>query len=109
MLADVAGVNDSTGKTRGILAECYVAQCLVASASQLYYWESDGIAEVDFVIVDNGLAIPVEVKSSTNTRSRSLEVYRKRYNPGCVIRISEKNFGFGNGVFSIPLYAAFLV
>ncbi|MFA6074903.1 MAG: AAA family ATPase [Negativicutes bacterium] len=109
LLADVVGVNDNTGKTRGILAECYVAQCLSASGAQLYYWESDGIAEIDFVIVDNGMAIPLEVKSSVNTRARSLEVYRKRYNPGYVIRISEKNFGFDNGIFSIPLYAAFLV
>ncbi|MEI6286173.1 MAG: AAA family ATPase [Bacillota bacterium] len=109
LLADVAGVNDSIGKTRGILAECYMAQCLAVSTKQLYYWESDGIAEVDFVIVNNGLAIPVEVKSSTNTRSRSLEVYRKRYNPGYVIRISEKNFGFENRIFSVPLYAAFLI
>jgi len=33
----------------------------------------------------------------------------KRFKPKYAIRISGKNFGFENGIKSVPLYATFLV
>ena len=35
--------------------------------------------------------------------------YMKRFKPKYAIRISGKNFGFENGIKSVPLYATFLV
>ena len=62
---------------------------------------------MDFVIAINGRLIPVEVKSSENNKSDSLQEYVKRFRPDYSIRISEKNFGFDGGIKAIPLYAAF--
>lgn len=49
-------------------------------------------------------AVPVEVKSTENARSRSLGVYREKYRPNRVVRVSARDFGTGD-VESIPLYA----
>lgn len=93
---------------KGILAENYVTQALVAKGHTLWYWASDGRAEVDFVIQDpQGNAIPVEVKSADNVRSKSLHVFVERYAPPYAIRVSAKNFGYENNIKSLPLYALF--
>ncbi|MDR0523732.1 MAG: AAA family ATPase [Candidatus Methanoplasma sp.] len=94
------------GEARGALAENYVAQEIAAGGRDLYYWESEGRAEVDFVIQGERGAIPVEVKAAENTRSRSLGVFRDTYSPEYSIRVSGRNFGFENGIKSVPLYAA---
>lgn len=94
-------------KARGILAENYVAEQLVAQGYRLHYWESDGKAELDFVIRQNDSAIPVEVKSSDNVKARSLKSYVEKYSPAYSIRISTKNFGAENGIVAVPLYATF--
>jgi len=83
-----------------------VAQGLAAGGHTLYYWESISTAEIDFVITIQGDPIPVEVKSSDHVRSRSLDVYVKRYSPSHAVRISSRNFGFHNRIRSVPLYAA---
>lgn len=91
----------------GAIAENYIAQALTASGNHLFYWKSNNSAEVDFVIQHDEQVIPVEVKSGTNTRSRSLNVYITRYKPQVAVRFSQKNFGLENGIMSLPLYAAF--
>jgi predicted AAA+ superfamily ATPase len=95
---------------KGSLAENYVMNALTSAGYEPFYWESEGKAEVDFVIQDkNGNIIPIEVKSSENVKAKSLKVYRERYKPETVYRISAKNFGFENGIKSVPLYAAFCI
>lgn len=91
----------------GAIAENYVAQELRARGHALYYWESDGLAEIDFVLQSGEEIIPVEVKAGTNTRSRSMSVYRDKFKPRLAVRISRKNYGFDNGIFSVPLYGVF--
>jgi hypothetical protein len=93
----------------GGITENYVANTLAANDYELFYWESDSKAEVDFIIMKEGKLFPVEVKASENTRSYSLSTYRKKYNPEYVIRVSGKNFGYENGVKSVPLYAAYMI
>ena len=93
----------------GPLTEHYVANELKVKGYELYYWESDGKAELDFIIQKETDIIPIEVKSSTHTKSRSLDLYMKKYNPKYAIRISEKNFGFENNIKSVPLYATFCI
>ena len=95
---------------KGILAENYVAEILFAKNRELYYWQvNSGMYEVDFLINIDGDIIPVEVKASDNTTSKSLNYYIKRYKPKYSIRISSKNFGFSNNIKSIPLYAIHLL
>ncbi len=95
---------------KGALAENYVAAALAANGHTSYYWESNGKAEVDFILqMKNGDIIPVEVKSGEHTKAKSLMVFNQRYNPPYSIRISSKNFGFANNIKSVPLYAVFLI
>lgn len=100
---------DNSFLYKGILAENYVAQELVQNDISLYYWKSKSDAEVDFVIYNDDGLIPIEVKSSDNTKSKSLQIYMERYKPIYAIRLSSKNFGFANNIKSIPLYATFLI
>lgn len=97
------------GEAKGAIAENYVAQQLAANKLNLYYWTSANTAEVDFVIQLKEYAIPVECKANDNVRSRSLRVYTDKYTPPYAIRISSKNFGFENGIKSVPLYAVFCI
>lgn len=94
---------------KGNIAENYVAQTLVRNGIRLYYWRSNSDAKVDFILYNDDGLIPIEVKASDNITSKSLNSYIKQYKPKYAIRISSKNFGFENGIKSIPLYAAFLI
>lgn len=109
--ATVEDIEPTLGKGsrfRGGLAENYVMQQLVSLGREPFYWGTTSKSEVDFVIQEKtGEVVPVEVKSGENVSSRSLEAYRKAYNPPYVIRISARQFGYANGVRSVPLYAAF--
>ncbi len=93
----------------GPLTEHYVANELRVNGYESYYWESEGKAELDFMIQKDTDIIPIEVKSNTHTKSRSLDLYMKINNPKYAIRISEKNFGFENNIKSVPLYAVFCI
>ncbi len=93
----------------GPLTEHYVANELKINGYISYYWESEGKAEIDFIIQKDMDIIPIEVKTSIHTKARSLDLYMKRYAPKYAIRISEKNFGFENNIKSVPLYAVFCI
>jgi predicted AAA+ superfamily ATPase len=93
---------------KGVLAENYVAGQLAAIETPLCYWKSENTAEVDFLISDHADAIvPIEVKAGKRVDSPSLRVYQARYQPPLSIRFSTRNFGFDNGIKSVPLYAVF--
>jgi len=89
---------------KGALTENYVFSALVSNGYTPYYWESEGKAEIDFLIqTQNGAIIPVEVKLAGNVKSKSLLQYISRHAPQFSIRISAKNFGFENKIKSVPL------
>lgn len=94
-------------RAKGMMAESYVAEQLIALGYPLHYWTSQNTAEIDFVIQQGEYSIPVEVKSADNVRAKSLKTYIEKYNPPYAIRISAKNFGYENGIKSVPLYAVF--
>lgn len=94
---------------KGAIVENYVAQALKSEKVNLYYWKSQSLAEIDFLINTEDGIIPIEVKSSDNVKSKSLNSYMKKYNPQYGIRISTKNFGYQNNIKSIPLYAVYCI
>ena len=94
---------------RGILTENYVSVALKSNGYELYYWESENSAEVDFLIQKDDAVIPIECKAGDNVKAKSLKIYIEKYNPEYAIRISQRNFGFVNGIKSVPLYAAFCI
>ena len=77
----------------GAVTENYVAQQLAAKGNNLYYWESEYSAELDFVIQRNNIIYAIEVKKGEHTKSKSLNIFTQRYKPYEVMRFSLKNFG----------------
>ena len=106
---DVIYESKSLDEFKGGMTENYVNSQLRAHGITSYYWENDRGQEVDFLINLNNKIVPIEVKSSENTMSRSLNSYIKKYEPPYSIRVSKKNFGFENSIKSIPLYACHLI
>ena len=82
-------LHDDLGIYKDILAENYVANQLVSNDVPIYYWKSQNNAEIDFIIetINDGI-IPIEVKASDNTQSKSLKIYNELYNPNYMIRLS---------------------
>lgn len=94
---------------KGAITENYIAQEFISKDTSLYYWTYGRNAEVDFIIYNDDGIIPVEVKSGSNIKSTSLNLFLREHKPKYAIRISTKNFGFENNIKSVPLYAAFLI
>ena len=90
---------------KGALTENFVLTELVTLQEETpYYWKSENIAELDFVVQYGDKIIPIEVKSSQNVKSRSLGVYREKYDPEISIRISLRNLRKDGALLNIPLY-----
>lgn len=94
---------------KGAITENYVATQLASNGYDLYYWETMNGSEVDFIIIRDEKVIPIKVKSSENTKSKSLNSFVNQYKPKYSIRVSSKNFGFENNIKSVPLYAVFCI
>lgn len=71
---------------QGALAEQFVGQELLAAyQEEVHYWARDAkssTAEVDFLVVVGGKIYPVEIKSGTSGRLRSLHLLLQTY-PNC--------------------------
>lgn len=102
---------DKVSLYKGVITENYVANQLISNGFNLFYWQSDATSEIDFLVNTKDGIIPIEVKSSSNTQSKSLKVYMEKYNPSYGIRISTKDFGYNSvtKIKSIPLYATYLI
>ena len=115
--AEEAGGLPVASNFKGALAENAVMQALTSSDLQTYYWtppaQWGGTGELDFLLQDNmGRIIPIEVKSGTNVRAKTLKTYMEHASSPYAIKLSEDNFAEGvdkNGMLirHIPLYAAY--
>lgn len=94
---------------KSALLENQVAQSLQAKRYPYAFWESDSIAKLDFIIYKENSLIPIEIFMDTNTRSKSLSVFKQKYDFPYAIKISAKNFEFSGGIKYIPHYALFCI
>ncbi len=104
-------LNDNLKIYKGVITENYVANQLLANEIPLFYWKNKQNVEVDFLIETKDGIIPIEVKSSDNTQSKSLKIYNTLFDPPYAIRMSTKDFGYNSEtkIKSVPLYATFLI
>lgn len=102
-------ISRETEHFRGIMTENYVSIALKMNGYELYYWESDNTAEVDFLIQKDSHVIPVECKAGNHVKAKSMMIYMQKYEPVYAIRISTRNFGLVNGIKSVPLYSVFCI
>lgn len=95
---------DGLGPFNGALTENYVLCELIASGFQKeWYWSSSGKAEVDFVLQYGISVVPIEVKSGSNIRAKSLQMFIDKYDPDVAVLVSHKNRGRNGNVVRIPL------
>ena len=61
------------------------------------------------MIQREGKVIPIEVKYDTNVHARSLKHYCRLYAPELAVRITGRNFGYEDGIMSVPLYGTYCI
>ena len=99
---------DAEEKVRMLLYENQIASTLVSNGFTLQYYQSSGIAEIDFVIQSRtGNIIPIELCPHNKSKSKALSQYIEKYKPAEAIRLTGDNFTIRNKVRYIPFYAAF--
>ena len=92
---------------RGSLAEQLALQELqVDGGLDVCYWAMDGQsrAKVEFIVQTGSQIVPVEVKSGTNLRAKSLAVYMNKYQPRLAIRSSVANYKKTDNLYDVPFY-----
>lgn len=89
----------------GALTENFVAQELRSlGRRELFYWNSQGTAEVDFVVEENNDIYPLEVKAGANSKKKSLLSYQNKYKPNVLSRATLMNLKHDGNVYNYPLY-----
>ena len=90
------------------LYENHIAHTLVEAGYSLYYYQSEGKAEVSFVIQNRmGKIIPIELATKQGSKVKSLSVFMKKYIVTDAYRITENNFSTKKNVRYLPIYAIF--
>lgn len=94
----------------GIFFENYVACELVAHGIPLFYWCGKNEYEFEFVVENQGIAVPIDVKKKSGSLN-SLKEFRNHNKKGLAIKISQNKLGFDkdNLLLTIPLYQVFML
>ena len=90
---------------KGALTEQFVAQQLVASKNELYYYSKENSSgELDFIIQQGQYIIPIEVKAEENLQAKSLKAYCEKHKPEIALRSSMSNYREQDWMTNVPLY-----
>ncbi len=93
---------------KNIIYENCIAINLLNAGYGLYYYQSEGKAEVSFVIQTRaGRIIPIELVNKNVSKSKSLTLFMNKFGIKDAIRVTEDNFCIKKGVKYIPVYALF--
>lgn len=91
-----------------ILYENSLANAIISCGYNLYYYQSEGKAEVPFVVqTRNGKIIPIEIVNKNLSKAKSLSLFMSKFNITEAIRFTEDNFSIKKGIKYVPIYAAF--
>ena len=94
--------------SKEILYENHIAKTLTELGYSIYYYQSEGKAEVNFVIQDRmGTIIPIEITTRKDSKAKSLSVFMSKFIVKQGIRITENNFSTKKDIRYIPIYAVF--
>jgi Predicted ATPase (AAA+ superfamily) len=100
----IVAENELFSEFNGAFTENYVAQAIGPIQDPLYYWTSEGIAEVDFILRHEAKVYPLEVKSGESRRKKSLLVYDQKFKPELLLRASTMNLKLDGKILNFPLY-----
>ena len=105
-LSKVQFVSDDN--IRKILIETDVANTMINFGYSLYYYQSDGKAEISFVLQNRmGEIIPIEIVNMNMSKAKALSLFVSKYKTSYSIRLTEDNFSKKGNIKYIPIYATF--
>lgn len=91
-----------------ILYENMVANSIMSCGYNLYYYQSEGKAEIPFLVQSRtGKILPIEIVNKNMSKSKSLSLIMNRFELSEAVRVTEDNFSVKKGVFYVPIYACF--
>lgn len=91
-----------------ILYENNLANAIISCGYNLYYYQSEGKAEVPFVVQTRaGKIIPMEIVNKNLSKAKSLTLFMSKFNITEAIRFTEDNFSIKKGIKYVPIYATF--
>lgn len=90
---------------KGALTEQFIAQELVSSNVELYYYSAENSSgEVDFIVQKGNQVIPIEVKAEENLQAKSLRALCKKYGLPDAVRSSMADYREQEWMVNVPLY-----
>ena len=93
---------------RRVLIENNVANSLINLGYSLYYYQSDGKSEINFLIQNRlGEIIPIEILNMNLTKAKALSMFTSKFKIKRAIRLTEDNFNIKKNIKYIPVYATF--
>lgn len=93
---------------KGMFSENYVCTQIVAATrkSLFYYSKENSPLEIDFLLQHDTQIVPIEVKSETNLRSKSMNTFLQSHAQMRGIRFSMSMYRQQERLTNVPLYAA---
>jgi len=99
-------LDQKQGSYKGFIAENYVAQQLRSAFQEKIFSFARATSEIEFLLPHHGNVLPLEVKSGSRTKAKSLAEYKKKYSPLLAIKLSPNNLRLENGHLNAPIYLA---
>ncbi|MCB1827157.1 MAG: ATP-binding protein [Coxiellaceae bacterium] len=99
-------LKEDYGTYKGYFAENFVGQQLLALTSHpTFNWQEDR-SEIEFLLPYHGQVIPIEVKSGSVTRAKSLKKYIDKYEPkrSFILSSNQPYLNSNKKVAHLPLY-----
>lgn len=104
---------DFTALFKSTVAEQFVGQELLTYQNPytrllLYYWAREAKnshAKLDYLLQKKGEEIPIEVKSGSTGKLRSMHMFMKKYQVRQGIKISQAPYDSENQIISLPLHS----
>ena len=91
---------------RKSLLENDIANTLIKLGYNIYYYQTEAKAEVEFIIQNKlGKIIPIELTSTKSSKSKILSTFNDKFNIKEAIKITEDNFIKRKNTRLIPVYA----
>ncbi len=109
---ETAKEEDFTAIFKGAVAEQFAGQELIVYQSpntraELYYWSrkaKSSTAEIDYLTEKEGSVVPIEIKSGSKGRMKSMHLFIEKYKSKVALKISQAPFAEGKPILSLPFY-----
>ncbi|MCD6396190.1 MAG: ATP-binding protein [Spirochaetaceae bacterium] len=101
-------LDNNYGSTKGYFAESFALAELKKSMKFGIYGWMERNSEIEFLTTFNDKIVPIEVKSGSRTKAKSLAQYLVKYNPKLAFKLMDKvpESKGGDPVQIVPLYFA---